>query len=183
MSPPPPPKSPPENKSSDSWEDALGERAQQTVSPEMVRKLLEMNPALREAGMTTNGAIDQVQQAHLKTANEASANKKPASVGIAATGRSGTPPGGDIVQAFGDFKQKLAAERKRIDDEMEKLKKAKDDSLAQTRERVTQWLLQNDPDMRSPVTQTLLEKEKAFLDLIGFSVKGYVEKRMSGQRR
>ena len=169
-----PPKDKPKD---DNWDDALGDRAQQTVSPDIVRKLLEMNPALRESGMTTNATVEHVQRAHQQAAKTpAPAAKKPASMGIVNQApRAGSD--GDIVSAFGEMKRRLGAENKRIDEEIARLKKSREDAATQTRDRVRQWLIEHDPDVRSPVTQSVLDQEKAFLQQVGFTVKGYVEER------
>ncbi|MCC6808180.1 MAG: hypothetical protein IT381_12215 [Deltaproteobacteria bacterium] len=170
----------------DDWDDALGDRAQQTVSPDVVRKLLEMNPALRERGMTTNVALDQANQAQTQKAIAEAQAKKPASVGVtkpASVGATqkpaskGVEASSDVVSAFKELKTRLANGNKRIDEEMAKLKKAKDELSHQMRAQLVDWLMQNDPDMRSPVTQSVLDQEKAFLQQVGFTVKGYVEER------
>src|SRR4051794_17893636 len=120
----------------DEWDDALGDRAQQTVSPDVVRKLLEMNPALRERGMTTNIAMDQMNQAQTQKAVAEAHAKKPASAGLtqkpASAGATQKPAsggatqkpsskgvqgGGDVVSAFKELKQRLATGNGRIDEE------------------------------------------------------------------
>lgn len=169
----------------DDWDDALGERAQQTVSPDVVRKLLQMNPALRARGMDTGMALEQMNQAQAQKTVE---NAKPKSTGTTQkpatqkpmTGKPTTgAPGGqnDVMAALKELKLRQQAGNKRIDDELAKLKKAREDLAAGLRDQWIDWLLANDPDMRSPVTQGMLEKEKDFLQQIGFTVKGYIEHR------
>ena len=124
-----------------------------------------------------NATVEHVQRAHQQAAKTpAPAAKKPASMGIVNQApRAGSD--GDIVSAFGEMKRRLGAENKRIDEEIARLKKSREDAATQTRDRVRQWLIEHDPDVRSPVTQSVLDQEKAFLQQVGFTVKGYVEER------
>jgi hypothetical protein len=163
----------------DEWDDALGDKAQPTVSPDVVRKLLEMNPSLRERGMTTNIAMNQMTDAQAQKQFADAQGKKPASTGVAAKPVTRPPAASntDIVAAFRELKKRLGDGNKRIDDDMQKLKKQREELAVAMRDELTNWILKNDPDMRSPVTQSMLDQEKAFLLQLGFTVKAYVEQR------
>lgn len=173
--PPNPPPSDPKAKqgsgksssAASDWGDALDDRAQQTVSPDVVRKLLEMNPALRESGMTTNAMVNQAKKAHAQAAS-----------GQRGAANTTAAPVDDIFTVLGDWKRELAVEQQRIDTEIERLNKQRKEVAALTKEKMMRWLGANDPDMRSPVTQQVLEQEKPFLDQLGFSVKEYVARRL-----
>ena len=172
--PTPPPGPPPNDqrapKKTDGadWDDALGDRKVQTVSPDLVRKLLAMNPALREQGLNTNFATAQAQKAQIAAAQ---GHKAPAA------GQSQTS-NDDIFTAFASMKGDLGTQQKQIDIEVERLTRERDALRTATLERVHRWLQTNDPDMRSPVTQQVLEQDKKFLDEIGFNVKDYVAARL-----
>lgn len=163
----------------DDWDDALGNKANPTVSPDVVRKLLEMNPSLRERGMTTNIALNQMNDAQAQKQVAEAQPKKPTSSAVAAKPGTKPPaaPNADIVAAFKELKKRLSDGNKRIDDELAKLKKQRDELAMAMRDELTNWILKNDADMRSPVTQSMLDQEKAFLAQVGFTVKAYVEQR------
>ncbi len=166
-----PPPNAPENKSTnqsnDDWDDALGDRKVQTVSPEMVRKLLEMNPALRAQGLNTHGAVAQAQQAHIRAAQGQRPPKAAAASG-----------GDDIFAAFKSFESDLLAEQQRVASEISRLQQDSAKAKIAALDRVHHWLQSNDPNVSSPVTQQVIEQSKAFLDGIGFSVKAYVAERL-----
>lgn len=150
----------------DDWDDVLGDRAKQTVSPDVVRKLLEMNPALRERGMTTNVALDQMNDAQAKKPT----TQKPAST-------SGNSAKNDLISAMKELRTRLDNGNARIDAEMAKLKKAREDLATAMRAELTQWFVTNDPSISSPVSQRVLNHEKAFLQAIAFSIDRYVDER------
>lgn len=178
--PPGPPPANPKKKTADTpgapaqtdagadWDDALGDRKVQTVSPDMVRRLLEMNPALRAQGLNTNYAVAQAHKAQ----NQAAQGHKAPAAGQSQTSND------DIFTAFASIKGELATQQKAFDTEIERLTREKKNALTATLDRVQRWLQANDPDMRSPVTQQVLEQDKNFLDAIGFTVKDYVATRL-----
>ena len=160
--------------SDDDWDDVLGDRAKQTVSPDVVRKLLEMNPALRERGMTTNIAMGQMNEAQANKPASGAVVKKPMSSASTSRPQSGGP---DLFSAVNELRTRLVSGSKRIDDEIARLTKEKAALTHAMRDQLTQWFVANDPNIQSPVSQRVLDQEKKFFDQLGFTIDGYIAAR------
>ena len=138
-----------------------------------MRRLLATNPALRNQGLNTASAATMMQQARAgagaRTPNE-SGKARPA------------VSGPDVVALANEIKETLSKERKRLDAEQAELHKRRAHLHSETRQRLEQWLEANDPDVRSPVTQKILERDKAVFAEIGFSLNAYVDRRINKVR-
>ncbi|MCC6808660.1 MAG: hypothetical protein IT381_14645 [Deltaproteobacteria bacterium] len=139
------------------WSSTLeDEEDEQGVQRDIARKILAMNPSLREAGMDTMRAVEQSKARDPKAAATSSGQKASA---------------GRVVDAIAEGKQKLDSEEKRIDQELLRLQKERAGLKAVALDRFMRWLAVNDPELRSPVTKQTLEDEKAFLTKLGFKGK------------
>ncbi len=148
------------------WELALREKAQPGLSPELARKLLSMNPALRDRGADTASLVAEAQKARSGIRPPSAGNAQPAPNQDAAT--DGLAAVDALKQAFTDTNKQLDLEQKRIQEE-------RSSNISRTLDAFHQWLRDNDPQLRSPFTQQLLSDEKRFLDALGFSVKAYMD--------
>ncbi|MCC6810607.1 MAG: hypothetical protein IT381_24465 [Deltaproteobacteria bacterium] len=149
-----------DKKDDDPWQTLDSQQAQ-GISPEMARKLLSMNPAMRERGMTTAQLVKD------------SASAKPGSVKPAA---KAAPEGGFETELV-ELKNKLDAEEKRIAEAQKQLEQARAEAKQASFHGVVKWLLSKDPDITSPLNQQVLKDEAAFLQRVGFDMKKYGEER------
>ncbi|MCC6808658.1 MAG: hypothetical protein IT381_14635 [Deltaproteobacteria bacterium] len=182
----PPPAPPPGNKKKnepkpkapevDPWDGVLGEQEQDAIPPDLARKLLDLNPALREAGEDTMRMVERSRKQASAQATAAQTGAAP----IAAT--TAIPKSTRIIDALADVKAALDRDEKRVDAEIKKLQAEKSALKPAVLDRFCRWLSEHDPDLRSPVTQQALEDEKAYLTKIGFSVKGYIAAQRKGAK-
>lgn len=137
----------------DEWDEL--EQAEPTpgISPEIARALLNTNPALREGGMTTDLMIKQRNAATPVANKPMAAAKSSASSSLADTAKL-------LEKGLADAQARFNADKKALLDQL------------------TSWLSINDPELRSPFTQQVLEQKKALLASLGFDVKAYVASRM-----
>ncbi|MCC6806217.1 MAG: hypothetical protein IT381_02240 [Deltaproteobacteria bacterium] len=145
------------------WDDAAEEDAKEAgVSPAVAKALLAMNPALRAQGLDTKKVVRQSQDlaAGKGTADAKSAAKVDPSAGIYAV----------LAQLEAEFKRKeheLQSQLALI--EVERKKNAND-----ARDRLTQWLIKNDPDILSPVSQGALKDHAPVIAAFGFKTADYI---------
>src|SRR5262245_35888068 len=104
------------------------------VSPEIARALLATNPALREGGMNTDLVIKQ--------SAAAPGAQKPVQKAAAAPGASLADTAKQLEKGLADAQARFNADKKAL--------------LTQ----LTQWLTVNDPELRSPFTQQVLDQKK-----------------------
>lgn len=146
------------------WADSLdGEEDEGGVQADIARKILALNPKLRDAGLDTGGMVEKTKQRDAQPA----ATPRPAGASV--------PSGNRIIDAFSEVKKQLDSDERRADAEIARLQKERVGAKTQALDRVMRWLSANDPDLRSPVTQAMLADEKAFLERIGFSIKRYMD--------
>jgi phosphoenolpyruvate-protein kinase (PTS system EI component) len=140
-------------KNKDEWDD-LEEAEKDTsgISPEIARALLNTNPALRQGGMNTDLLIKQRKGAAPATPEKKESRSEQSLADMAKT----------LEKRLQDAQTQLANEKKAL------------------LESLVQWLKLNDPELRSPFTQQVLEQKKALFSAIGFDVKAYVAARMKG---
>ena len=148
------------------WDVLEEDKGLEGVSPEIAHALLEMNPALRAKGMNTNLVIEQSKKQSPQPAKPTTSAETSAS----------------ILTAVTKLKQGVATEDKLLGEEITKLQTKRAQIKVQAAEKLIQWLMHFDPELRSPMTQQVLESEKPFLDGIGFSIKRYVEARKKDAR-
>jgi hypothetical protein len=153
----------PPNKTLPSWDELSSDEKPAGMSPDMAKKLLAMNPALRQQGFSTEGIVAQKP---VRQTPKASAS---AAVGFDAL----------VVAASGE----LAEERKLIAKEIEALERRGAEAKARALDRIGAWLLSNDPNMLSPVTQAAFNKHKPLLDSLGFSLPAFLEARAKGVKK
>ena len=143
----------------DSWDDDVESARKAGVTPEVARKLLQMNPSLRDQGHTTARLVEQ-------------SSKQP--------GPKSTPPVRADGESVYEFLKRLFADTKATEDRIAAERKklaAEEASLNQTVvSAFEQWLLKNDADLRSPVTQSAIEKHQKDLQKAGFTVGSYIKK-------
>lgn len=151
-------------KNKDEWDDLADKAAaEQGISPEIARAVLATNPTLRAGGMSTDMLVKQSKP------NQQQGKVAP---------KPGAPASGSLVDVSKVLDKRLAdAKTKREKDiaDAEQHFAAEKKALL---ESLTQWLHQNDPELRSPFTQQVLEQKKALLQAIGFDVKAYVAAKM-----
>ena len=105
-------------------------------------------------------------------------------VGMEAYAEAPKPSSGagvfDVLKATA---QRLDAEEKRLAEAVARLEQEKKQLRQQELAAFERFLSQHDPDVRSPVTQDALSRNKSLLDRLGFSVKAYIDKhRLHGAR-
>lgn len=140
-----------------SWDELAGEEKPAGMSADMARKLLEMNPALRNQGLSTDVIVNRAPQP------------------------GGPKPQAQKAQGFLELValtvDGVTAEHRKIDEEIAALQRRKLAARDEAQQAIIKWLLGNDPDMLSPVTQRVIEQHKAVLEKIGFTVQGYLAER------
>ncbi|MCC6808761.1 MAG: hypothetical protein IT381_15150 [Deltaproteobacteria bacterium] len=141
------------------WRSKLGEKKPRGVSPDVARKILDLNPKLREEGKDTAWMVGQ--SASAQQGNKAALAPSP----------SASPP--DSQKAFAAQQAALDKDDARIDTEIKRLQEEKAANKRRTLDELIAWLFENDPELRSPMTQQTMSETKAFLDRIGFSMKVY----------
>jgi hypothetical protein len=144
-----------------SWDDAADDVAKTVgVSASVAKALLAMNPALRDQGLDTMKLVRQSQDAAVPQQG-AKAPAKPSS-------KQGVY---DLLRALdADVKRRdaeLVAQIAQLEAERKKL-------AAGARENVSKWLVENDPDILSPVTQGALKDFAALITAIAFKTQDYV---------
>lgn len=145
-------------KDDDPWEK-LDAQQKDGLSPEMARKLLAMNPAMRDRGMNTQNLVADSQKKGAKPAAVASTSDK------------------GLHSELEAIRRHLDDEEKRITEAQKQLERdrilAKEKSFAS----LVKWLLAKDPDITSPLNQQALKDEATLLGRIGFDMKRYAEAR------
>jgi hypothetical protein len=137
------------------------------ISPDLARKLLEMNPKLRNDGFDTVGLVNQSQ-------NAAVGKPPPKPTAPAAKPTQPTAPSESVVDTLAAIGKSLGEAEQTIDREIAALQDKKKQASAAALAQWIAWLQAHDPELRSPFTQEVLADEKALLDRLGFSVKDYV---------
>lgn len=151
------------------WAGSLDdEEEDKGVQADIARKILALNPSLRDAGVDTMRAVESTKARDEKKVDQPDAGVK---------GSAAPKPvqGNRIVDAIADVKRTLDTDDKRLEAEIARLTKERAGLKNAALERIMRWLQSNDPDLRSPVTQAMLQDEKPFLDKIGFSIKKYID--------
>ena len=175
-----------------SWNDfAEGDEERLGISKDVLRKLMQMNPALR-GGRSTEDLLRHVK-AQMKegaprdaTGGKAPAQRggpgatmtggAPAQRGSAATG--GTPVRlGDISAAVTAAKLDFEAQQKRLDAELKRIENERAAFQQRALAALLDACLEIDPALASPQSQRILQQEKAFLDKLGFSAAKLAERR------
>src|SRR5687768_10721081 len=65
------------NDDDDEWGSILGKHKEVALAPDVARRLLELNPAMREKGMNTNMVVEQSRQASKAKQQAKSGQAKP----------------------------------------------------------------------------------------------------------
>lgn len=139
-----------------------GGQAPVGISPAVASALLRLNPQLREQGHTTASLVAGSQQA---------------GHGKATTKKAAAPA--SVVGAFEHFEnvkkrveQAEGLAQKRAAEAQQALRASLEEEL----KLFERWLLSNDADLRSPITQEAIERYSVLLQKLGFTVKGYVNR-------
>lgn len=154
----------------DEWDelvDASGAPDTTGISPEIARRVLDMNPRMRDEGKDTAWLVNESQ------ANKLKGGAQPGKA--APPGNKPARPSESVVATVGALKAQMADAEKRHAKEVAEAQARLAQTKAQTLDALVSWLKQNDPELRSPFTQQVLEEDKAFFDKLGFSLKRYVE--------
>lgn len=143
-----------------SWDEAADDVAKPVgVSATVAKALLAMNPALRDQGLDTMKLVRQSQDAAVPQQGSKAA-KPSAKQGVY-----------ELLRALdADVKKRdaeLMAQIAQLEVDRKKL-------AAQAREAVSKWLVDNDPDILSPVTQGALKDFTALITAIAFKTQDYV---------
>jgi hypothetical protein len=156
------------------------------ASEEYIRKLLQMNPALKGDGMSTNTAVAQLTGA----LSDAKDGKAPKAAAVGGTSAAADKIGGQtLVQAMENVKRwmsteqaaltgkeaELATQLKALQAEQKQILDAKKSIGERACSLFIERLLAIDPNMVSPKTQSLLDHERAFLTQIGFTPRKVIE--------
>lgn len=143
------------------WDDAAEEDAKDSgVSPAVAKVLLAMNPGLREQGLDTMKVVRQSQDRAAKPEAQGSNKKDTGASGIYAL----------LIDVEKEFKKKdaeLLAQLQMIEVERKK-------TANEARDKLVQWLLKNDPDILSPVSQGALKDHAAAIQAFGFKTADYI---------
>jgi hypothetical protein len=146
-----------DDKDLDAWGEGLAENNAPAIgaNKELIRKAMQLNPALRNAAMTSTEVLNQL------------AGAKPAAVPAVAAARSLTDVVADLRKEREERKRAIAAQRAQLEKEEREL----DPLLC---ERFIDAVLAVDPHMTSLKTAHIMQQEKALLDAIGFSAQKLV---------
>jgi hypothetical protein len=136
------------------------------ATEEMVRKLMQMNPHLRGDGQSTKDVMSVLSKSQSMGAGQATAKPAPVTPTAAPNLSVELARLREAYQvALHDFDKDEAA-LKTLAQDLEKQKKALGGKAC---EQVIVALLKLDPNLTQRKHQVMLEKEKAFLDSIGFT--------------
>ncbi|MCC6806047.1 MAG: hypothetical protein IT381_01375 [Deltaproteobacteria bacterium] len=151
------------------------------ASKDLLRKARAVNPSLAEQGSTTELFMN-VQAAKAKPA---ASTTKPAATkgGGQAAAPSASASGGDFFTAFYARKQHHQDERERLTQELARVDRELATLGPSTAEALVELLLAADPGVANPQTLEILQREKAFLDRVGFSQRQLVERRLQEQKK
>lgn len=144
-------------------------------SPDHIKKLLKMNPAMKPVGMDTNqaaenllGAMQQAKQ--FKAAQQAPQNAS--LVQLLDNVRTWMKQEQtQLNQTEKDLQAEIAGLQKKLGENA----KRKTELQSAACERFMDAMLAVDPNMTSPKTNVVLQSEKSFLDQIGFSPQKLME--------
>lgn len=150
------------------WDDAFGEAEAPKIGAnrELLRKALALNPGLRDQGMSSTKALDELVAATVGKSTAKAGGKQPAP---ASGPRTLTETVRDLKRELEEAKKAIAQERAALDQRERALKPA-------ICERFIDAVLAIDPNMTSPKTAFLLNQEKVFLDGVGFNTQKLVER-------
>src|SRR5512141_2319321 len=119
----------------DAWDDVLGDQSVESIPPDLARRLLDMNPKLREDGVDTSWVVERSQKAAKEQARTPAQQQK-------AKG----PQSGRAIDALGEVRRQLETDEARVDAELAKLQRERAGLKQQALEKFCRWLNQNDPD-------------------------------------
>lgn len=157
--------------------EGMEQVTQAGVSPSIAKALLQLNPALREQGFTTTSLVAGSQQASAaKNAPPTEKGKSAAAPTAAPSPGSAHSPTADTFALFEGFSGQIATIEEEAKRQRAAIEANRQRALLTIREHLEKWLLENDPDLRSPVTQEALQRHKSELSELGFSVRDYVTK-------
>ncbi len=162
------PKDPKNDAKENAWRKSIAKVEQAGVSPSIARALLQLNPNMREQGFTTAGLVAESQTASAQKPSAQAAQSPQSSPKAAANG--------GVFDVLAATSTRVTAEQRRVADAIVKLEHEQKALKAAELKAFETWLRDNDPDLRSPVTQDALARHKALLDALGFSVKSYIDR-------
>jgi hypothetical protein len=166
-----------DNKKSkdEGWQDLLGQKKTRGITKEVARRLLELNPKMREGGLDTAAVMDQSKRARDQEKIPEKTQARPGAQ---------QPISDDISKEVGRLKRELeveeatiAREEAGLKSELAKLVARRESAKLKTRDAVASWLEKNDPQVRSPVTQQVLADEKPTLERVGFTMSFFLKRR------
>jgi hypothetical protein len=141
------------------WGAVLAKAKAMGLTPALARKILDMNPKLRQAGFDTVSLVAQ--------SNAAEQSK-------GAPRKEEPPAERSVFALLAERRRDLDERQAQAEREIARLKGELDAYRRTTCGELTRWLMANDRELRSPVTQQALSEENDFLICVGFSVKDYV---------
>lgn len=168
------------------WNQFLeGDEKKLGLSKDVVRKLREMNPALKD-GSSTEDFLKNVRSQVKMPAGAAPVTRAPGAaspVGI----KTGPPVAaaahvGDLLTAVATIKTAHEHETAKLDDEIKKLQGMQANMRGSTLDKLIDAILDIDPGLTSPKSNYVLGQEKKFMDSVGFSMERLVERQKTRKK-
>jgi len=160
------------------WNQFLeGDEKKLGLSKDVVRKLREMNPALKD-GSSTEDFLKNVRS-QVKSGPSSSVARAPGAaspVGVKTGPGAAAVAPGDLLTAVSALKLAHDQQNLKLDEEMKKLVAQQRSNRDLTCERLLDAVLDIDPGLTSPKSNFVLSQEKKFLDSVGFSMEKLVER-------
>ena len=153
--------------SADEWGSTLDGREAPAigVNEDMLRKAIALNPSIKQGKDT----VDIMKE--LSAAQASRTVAQPQQEAPKAKPK-------DIVEFVLSAKEKYESERKRITAEKQKLDQEEKQLAPKLVERMIDVMLELDPNMTSPQTQEMLKMQAGFFNVIGFSARKVIERKM-----
>lgn len=166
------------------WNQFLeGDEKKLGLSKDVVRKLREMNPALKDGSSTEDflkNVRSQVKSGPTSPAvARAPGAASPVGVKTGPLTPHAAPTAGDLLTAVAALKLAHDQENLKLDEEMKRLVAQQRANKDTTCAKLLDAVLDIDPGLTSPKSNFVLAQEKKFLDGVGFSMEKLVERQRS----
>jgi len=168
------------------WNQFLeGDEKKLGLSKDVVRKLREMNPALKD-GSSTEDFLKNVRS-QVKSGPGAPALARAPGAASPVGVRTGpqapiAAPAGDLLTAIAAIKAAHEQENFKIEEEIKKLQALQAGSRGSTLDKLIDAILDIDPGLTSPKSNYVLTQEKKFMDSVGFSMERLVDRQKTRKK-
>jgi len=164
----------PGEKKAINWEDDILSDSvivSHTLSVDLARKLLQTNPAMREKGIDTDFIVNQAGRVQPTTTSVQKSSQK-----IERDRKNELSSTQDADHLFELAEQQYEQERQELETQLFKLKQRLTRLKTHYLHATIDQLLHLDSDLSSLVTKEAIQTHRRFLDNLGFTLTGFVER-------